>query len=69
MFHTHTSPTGNRENMVRTVEFYKILAFPSVVGCAAGVTADFLKIHHIAPYRLLGKARCRLQLACGRSDD
>jgi hypothetical protein len=30
------SPTGRRENRVRIVEFYKILAFPSGAGWRAG---------------------------------
>jgi hypothetical protein len=35
-----------------------------VAPCGARVTADFLKIPHTAPYKLLRRARCQLQLAC-----
>jgi hypothetical protein len=38
----HRWPTGNRENRVRTVEFYKTLAVPSGAVWGAGLNLLFI---------------------------
>jgi hypothetical protein len=47
--------------LVSRTEFCKIPAFGSVAPCGAGVSARFLKFYHTAPYKLLRRARCRVQ--------